>query len=189
MITGFILIIIVIVPLCIYLYLTNKQLLEKISRLEKEKKDILERKAKKQIDQDVLPITRLSTNIKPNNQTKYIIQKNNSKKEPPKVNNEIKPIAKEKNINIDNYYPNNRPFNERNNEKYLQELSNNLNEKITNEPIRLTDYEQKQEDNAIISYEELKNKSQEKTIYLNELDDINTFLNNLKEFRNNLDRK
>ena len=81
MITGFILIIIVIVPLCIYLYLTNKKLTEKIAILEKEKKDILERKIKKQVEQDVLPITKLSTNIKPTYQTKYIIQKDNYPKE------------------------------------------------------------------------------------------------------------
>ncbi len=133
MITGFILILIVLIPFTIYLYLSNKRLLEKINKLEKEKKEILTRKIKTNKDIDIYPINNISdNNIKTN----------------------------------------------------LEIISNEIENKIKQEPIKLTDYEQQQEDNAIISYQELKQRN--KLYRIDENDTPEIFIENLKEFRNNL---
>lgn len=133
MITGFILILIVLIPFTIYLYLSNKRLLEKINKLEKEKKEILTRKIKTNKDIDIYPINNISdNNIKTN----------------------------------------------------LEIISNKIENKIKQEPIKLTDYEQQQEDNAIISYQELKQRN--KLYRIDENDTPEIFIENLKEFRNNL---
>lgn len=143
MIIGLILILIVLIPFCIYLYLTNKKLLKKIENLEKERKIILERKLKINKDNDI-----------------YLLE-NISNKE------EKKPLPKEK-IN-------------------LEELSKNIKKELENEPIKFTNYEQEQEATAIISYQELKEKN--KLFRIDANDNPEVFIENLKEFRNNLNQK
>ena len=143
MIIGLILILIVLIPFCIYLYLTNKKLLKKIENLEKERKIILEKKIKINKDNDI-----------------YLLE-NISNKE------EKKPLPKEK-IN-------------------LEELSKNIKKELENEPIKFTNYEQEQEATAIISYQELKEKN--KLFRIDANDNPEVFIENLKEFRNNLNQK
>ena len=143
MIIGLILILIVLIPFCIYLYLTNKKLLKKIENLEKERKIILERKLKINKDNDI-----------------YLLE-NISNKE------EKKPLPKEK-IN-------------------LEELSKNIKKELENEPIKFTNYEQEQEATAIISYQELKEKN--KLFRIDANDNPEVFIENLNEFRNNLNQK
>ena len=186
MILGFILILIVIIPLCIYLYITNKKLLLKIEELEKEKRIILERKVTNITDFDRLPMEKISHNIKPSTSTptnKPITNTNNP------TNTQEVIITKETNLNIEDLYnkeSNKRIPDERANEKYLKEISENLNQKETQRNIELTKYEQEEENNAIISYQELNKKRTEKLIRINENDDAKTFIENLKDFRNNL---
>lgn len=70
------------------------------------------------------------------------------------------------------------------NSEYLQEVSRELESNVVPQTIKLTDYEQEQEDNAIISYKELLdvNNKQEETIN----DGTVEFIEELKKFRNNL---
>ena len=63
MILGFVLILIVLIPFCIYLYLTNKELKIKVEKLEQERKEILERKIKINKEQDTLSIENVSKEI------------------------------------------------------------------------------------------------------------------------------
>ena len=185
MIVGFILILIVLIPFCIYLYMTNKVLAKKVEILEKEKRDILERKIMNTYEKDIRPIKNISTNIKPISNPRYNINTNYNKEEKP-VN---QPIIKEDNFNTKNYYQDKNNKEKEYKGNYLQELSKELNNKLEKEPIKLTAYEQREEDNAIISYQELKKQNKDKIIYLNEADDVNIFIENLKEFRNNLDKQ
>lgn len=181
MILGFTLILIVIIPLCIYLYLTNKKLQLKIEELEKEKKVILERKITKIKDFDRLPMEKISHNIKPS-----ITPTSEVSKEIKDINNkQEKPITKETNFNIEDLY--NKESNKINpNEIYLEEISDYLKNKETQRNIELTKYEQEEESNAIISYQELNKKRNERLIRIDENDDAKTFIANLKDFRNNL---
>ena len=67
---------------------------------------------------------------------------------------------------------------------YLEEVSNQLANELTPKTIELTDYEKIQEEQAIISYQELlslKDKSQDNN------NETNDYLEDLKEFRKLLD--
>ena len=167
---GLFLILIVIVPYCIYLYIKNKELIIKIKELEKNNKEILTRKILKNNDQDTLPLTSLSSKQSQNN--KKEISKDNRKKE-----------KEETNINQTN---NKQNIKENNRGEYLKEVVKKLNEQQTNKPVELTKYEQEQENNAIISYQELKKEDSNNKFIVKEEDEVVDFLNHLKEFRNNL---
>ena len=69
---------------------------------------------------------------------------------------------------------------------YLQNLSKKLEEEIKPQTIELTDYEKRQEENAIISYQELlsshENQSQKEEKY----DEEQKILEELKRFRDDL---
>ena len=145
MIIGFILILIVIIPLCIYLYITNKKLQIKVDKLELERREILERKIINN-KEDIIPIESISKDIISN-------PTNNTKKQ-------------DKNIS----------------KEYFKELTNKI-ATAKQQPIKLTSYEQEQENNAIISYQELKKKENTNTI-----DKIETkeFIEILKNLRNSL---
>ena len=100
MIVGFILILIVLIPFCIYLYITNKILAKKVEILEKEKKEILERKIMTTYEKDIRPIKNISTNIKPISTPRYNTNTNYNKEK--KEDNQT--ITKEANFNTKNYY-------------------------------------------------------------------------------------
>lgn len=215
MILGLFLILIVLIPFCIYLYLTNKKLQERINFLESEKKNILERKILKNNEEDIISIGNISKEI---NNNKSSVPKNISKNRPlptnqdksggigiqkSKTSNEKwidhtkklstninKKIIKESsNFNINDFSHNikhNPQVIDKENKDYLIELSNSLNQNLETPPIELTAYEQEQEKEAIISYEELKLREKDKKIRIDDNDESNTFIEKLKDFRNNL---
>ncbi len=215
MILGLFLILIVLIPFCIYLYLTNKKLQERINFLESEKKSILERKILKNNEEDIISIGNISKEI---NNNKSSVPKNISKNRPLSTNqdksggigtqksktsneklidhtkelsiNINKKIIKESsNFNINDFSHNikhNPQVIGKENKDYLIELSNSLNQNLETPPIELTAYEQEQEKEAIISYEELKLREKDKKIRIDDNDESNTFIEKLKDFRNNL---
>jgi hypothetical protein len=70
----------------------------------------------------------------------------------------------------------------------MEEVSKRLEEATDNSPIELTDYEKKQEEEAIISYKELiENKDKIYQITDDEADI--EFINELKNFRDSLSNK
>lgn len=71
------------------------------------------------------------------------------------------------------------------NSEYLSEISKEIESNMVPQTIKLTDYEQQQEDNAIISYKELLNINNRDEV-IN--DDTVEFIEELKKFRNNLGR-
>ena len=75
---------------------------------------------------------------------------------------------------------------EEQNKHYLEEISNKLNDSIQVQPIELTEYEQEQENNAIISYQELKAHTNENTENQYEREETKQFINNLKQLRDHL---
>ena len=98
MILGLSLILIVVIPFCIYLYITNQKLTKKIKELESEKRYILERKIIEAKEKDAISINLLSNmpqSTKPKPKKKNT--KNNYLK---KVSNEINKNIEEKNIKI-----------------------------------------------------------------------------------------
>lgn len=141
---------------------------------------------------------------KPIKQEKYKAKPNNNYEEIPNTislkNKPKKKIDIQANLNVtmDLITPNDFNPNEfiriQNNKKsedlrpkqneYLMELSKQLDEELTPKTIELTDYEQEQEEKAIISYQELLSlKSNQKIADIEE----NKFIDDLKEFRKTLE--
>lgn len=70
-------------------------------------------------------------------------------------------------------------------ENYLESVSKSLEERKETEPIELTNYEQQQEDDAIISYQELLG-SQDKMYNITDEEEDSPFIEELKSFRKSL---
>ena len=139
MVIGLTLILIVVIPLCIYLYLENKFLKIELEKTKLDNKDILERKIINNKSNDIESLQELST--------------------PPNTNSK----------------------------EYLEEISENINKEIESKNIELTEEEHKQEEQAIISYQELKKHLEEKSNNIS-LKDTEKFIENLKNLRNNLNK-
>lgn len=217
---------------CLYLYFNNKKLKERVSKLEIETKEILERKLIKENPNDLISLDNLSNNhqdkkistsqlnnknYKPlNNKSNLTLKKNNNSKNnnstypKNKKDNYSKIITKEKENN--NKYKrqtqykftniNNESFNidefiqkekrtfprikeNKSSIDYLEEISNQISEELAPKTIELTEYEQRQEEQAVISYKELL--ALKKRLDNNpNIDENLNFIENLKDFRNSL---
>jgi len=72
-----------------------------------------------------------------------------------------------------------------NNVSFLEEISREIEKELGPQTIELTDYEKEQEENAIISYKELL-KVREQLYEINDSKEDDEFINELRNFRNNL---
>lgn len=72
-----------------------------------------------------------------------------------------------------------------NNEFYLEEISKRMADEVVPQTIELTDYEKDQEENAIISYQELLNVRNNVSV-LGDEEETFEFIEELKKFRNSL---
>ena len=190
----------VLIFFCLYLYNDNTKLKEQIEELRKENRSLLEKKIMNQESFDSISIKnisqeksnidlneKLNINIKP--EEEYIKEeiKNTysyyNTKETPKPNFNINEFISKNNV------PSKKEPSikkEISNNDYLKELSNKLSEEIKPQTIELTDYEKKQEEQAVISYKELlKYKTNEEII--NDKEDTLNFIEELKNLRNSLD--
>lgn len=207
----FILLSIILLLFCLYLYFDNKKLKEKITNLEEQTKEILKRKISKKRDEDLISIEKISKEepkqlvkeekITPKKEIKTEEKITNKKykakpNKPEPVYKIVKPtipslaetkknkeqkITKESTINIDEFI--NNKTKKISSDKYLKEVTNKLADELKPRTIELTDYEQKEEEQAVISYKELL--ALKEKIENNNHDE--NFLEDLKEFRKLLD--
>lgn len=206
-ITNIILIILLIAVLilfCLYLYVDNKKLKEQLEEIRKDNKSLLEKKIKNQVDVDSIPIQKISTEK---------INPDNNEKIPPKVTNKEQIIDQKESVykeekNNKYSYSNlndkitqstfnlseliNKPdLTKLNAEKnvqkydYLEEIQSRMNEELKPQTIELTDYEKKQEEQAVISYKELL-RFKENNQYTDEKQETMKFIEELKNLRNSL---
>lgn len=89
------------------------------------------------------------------------------------VKKETKPKKEEKKID------------EMDNQTFIEEISKRMEDELKPQTIELTDYEKKQEEEAIISYQELI-KAKDRIYKITDDEEIDTFIDELKEFRTNL---
>lgn len=75
-----------------------------------------------------------------------------------------------------------------NNQEFIEEISKRLSEEVEPQTIELTDYEKRQEEEAIISYKELL-KVKDRLYKITDDEEIDTFIDELKEFRTNLNEE
>ena len=159
--------------------LKNKELENKVKKEELEKKIKEEvkvepiKEVKEEVKSSVKPV--ISEESKPysKNVLKDISTRNQTspisiKKE---VMNKVKEEIKD---------------NKKENISFTETLSKQLEESQVNEPIELTDYERKQEEEAIISYKELLNASKDRLYKLNDDEETVDFISELKSFRSSL---
>ena len=181
---------------CIYL-------ISKINRLKKEIEDLNNKnvieidKKLTYNDKNIIPIKNISNERKINNKNQQQQPKIELyKPEIPKKKEESKAYSKNvlkeinrttspiniNNIefNIDELVPNKKEIET----NYLEEVSKKIQEEIDNKPIALTEYEQEEELNAIISYKELLNSNEKKS----SIEDVDSedFLEQLKKLRSSL---
>lgn len=71
------------------------------------------------------------------------------------------------------------------NQTFIEEISRRMEQELEPQTIELTDYEKKQEEEAIISYQELL-KTKDRMYRISDDEEIDTFIDELKEFRTNL---
>lgn len=94
-------------------------------------------------------------------------------------------------INVTNYSKNemvniNDDVNEVDNQSFIEEISRRMEDELKPQTIELTDYEKKQEEEAIISYQELL-KAKDRIYKITDDEEIDSFIDELKEFRTNLE--
>lgn len=75
---------------------------------------------------------------------------------------------------------------ETDNKTFVEEISRRMEDELKPQTIELTDYERKQEEEAIISYQELL-KAKDRMYKITDDEEIDTFIDELKEFRTNLE--
>ena len=193
----------VLILFCLYLYIDNKRLKEQLEELRKENKSLLEKKIKNQVDVDAVSMEKISTEKNTHENNEKTNKKVNNEEQ--KISKEV-PIYKEKNNNYSYYNPNDNftgnNFNlselinrndltKLNAEKkvkeydYLEEIQSRMNEELKPQTIELTDYEKKQEEQAVISYKELL-RFKENNQYNDEKQETMKFIEELKSLRNSL---
>jgi len=79
-----------------------------------------------------------------------------------------------------------KKIDEMDNQTFIEEISKRIEDEMTPQTIELTDYERKQEEEAIISYQELL-KVKDKLYNITDDEEIDSFIDELKEFRTNLE--
>lgn len=91
-------------------------------------------------------------------------------------------------VNVSNYVKKEEKNNidEVDNQTFIEEISRRMEDEVKPQTIELTEYERKQEEEAIISYQELL-KTKDRMYKITDDEEIDTFIDELKEFRTNLE--
>ncbi len=180
-----IIVIIILIIINIIQFKINKENKLIIEDLEYENKKLLDKELTSN-KEDKIPITEISNKEEspklPQEEPKKI-------KELPPVekiinNQQTSPIEVPKSIpvssfDLDNYINKNYKIIPNKKDSYIEELSKELSKDTSKNIITLTDYEKEEEENAIISYQELINNNQSK-------EDTKLFIENLKKLRDSL---
>ena len=182
---------IVLIISSINLAVKNNSLILKIKDLKnkelenKVKKEELEKKIKEEVK--VEPIKEVKEEVKPS--VKPVI----SEESKPYSKNVLKDISTRNQTSpisikkeVMNKVKEEIKDNKKENISFTETLSKQLEESQVNEPIELTDYERKQEEEAIISYKELLNASKDRLYKLNDDEETVDFISELKSFRSSL---
>lgn len=240
----FILMLLTMFFFCLYLYHNNKKLKERVTKLEEETKEILERKITKELPSDLVKITTISSNIEEKEEIIKINQDKELKTDNPQIKEQsidimstkenkrkpenssysniytlnnivestsdyteenIEQSLKEPEVDVNefinqpnleetlNFYEfiqsdikrNSPKKDKEKNINYLEELSSRIEAEIKPQTVELTEYEKNQEEQAVISYQELL-LLKDKLENPNEKDENNIFIDELKKFRNYL---
>lgn len=177
--------IIIIVGLAIYLYKKNKILVNLIKKQKDEINDIEKKfednkKITKEHSEDIIELKR---SIEDESVNKIIDE-------------EISKVVKEDNVYSNTLKNNNRryqtsPINivkeeKKENVSFTESLVKQMESEIKPQTIELTEFEKKQEEEAIISYKELLESAKDKVYQITDDEEMDDFIEELKSFRSDL---
>lgn len=186
---------VIIVGLAVYLYRKNKQLVNLIKNKEKEliskEKEIENSRIKNK--ETMNKLTDIKKNID-NIENKEVVKI---------INDEIKEIdidkdnkAYNKNVLKDKRSYQTSPINiikdkkeevnKKENINFMENIAKKMEEELKPQTIELTDFEKKQEEEAIISYQELLSTAKDKVYQITDDEETTDFIEELKSFRSEL---
>lgn len=186
-------VLIIIVGLAVYLYKKNKQLENLIKNKEKE----LVNKEKEIENSRVInketfnKLKEIKTDIN-NSENKNVVKA---------INDEIKKLDKDDKVYSKNTLRDGRSYqtspitivNSKNKEvdkkenvSFTEKLAKQMKEELKPQTIELTDFEKKQEEEAIISYQELLSNTKDKVYQITDDEETTDFIEELKSFRSEL---
>lgn len=183
-ICTFIVLFVFLIIFSIVLVRKNKALINRISELEEankidEDEPLVENYYQ---EEDISNISNIEEVNSPNNNEIFQEEKTDSDGKEIYQKNVLNDIVKQTSpvsITTSSSDPENKK------ENYLESISKSLEEHKETEPIELTNYEQQQEDDAIISYQELLG-SQDKLYNITDEEEDSPFIEELKSFRKSL---
>ncbi len=183
-ICTFIVLFVFLIIFSIVLVRKNKALINRISELEEanridEDEPLVENYYQ---EEDISNISNIKEVNSPNNNEIFQEEKTDSDGKEIYQKNVLNDIVKQTSpvsITTSSSDPENKK------ENYLESVSKSLEEHKETEPIELTNYEQQQEDDAIISYQELLG-SQDKLYNITDEEEDSPFIEELKSFRKSL---
>lgn len=183
-ICTFIVLFVFLIIFSIVLVRKNKALINRISELEEanridEDEPLVENYYQ---EEDISNISNIKEINSPNNNEIFQEEKTDSDGKEIYQKNVLNDIVKQTSpvsITTSSSDPENKK------ENYLESVSKSLEEHKETEPIELTNYEQQQEDDAIISYQELLG-SQDKLYNITDEEEDSPFIEELKSFRKSL---
>ena len=183
-ICTFIVLFVFLIIFSIVLVRKNKALINRISELEEANRiDGDEPLVEKYYqEEDISNISNIEEVNSPNNNEIFQEEKTDSDGKEIYQKNVLNDIVKQTSpvsITTSSSDPENKK------ENYLESVSKSLEEHKETEPIELTNYEQQQEDDAIISYQELLG-SQDKLYNITDEEEDSPFIEELKSFRKSL---
>jgi len=150
----------------------KEEVVEKIDANEEIKTEIEEVKEEDKKDVVEGPY---SKNVLRGISTRYQTSPISIKKDNDSVN--IEKISKEEVVETNE---------DKKNLSFAEEISKKMEEELKPETIELTDYEKKQEEEAIISYQELLSASKDRLYNITDDEETIDFINELKSFRSSL---
>lgn len=194
-------IIVILFFFCLFMFNQNRKLRNRLKNLRLEKESLDGN------NKDIIPIREISDNIKEeivNNDIdveEYLLDEeiDDEEDDVAEVKKEYysknilqnkkkitSPISIDNNFDVNEFVKKDNKIVNNDSYDYLKEVSDKLSNEVEAKTIELTEYEKKQEENAIISYKELlKVKDQIQTI--DDEDETIEFIENLKNFRDNLE--
>lgn len=183
-ICTFIVLFVFLIIFSIVLVRKNKALINRISELEEanridEGEPLVENYYQ---EEDISNISNIEEVNSPNNNEIFQEEKTDSDGKEIYQKNVLNDIVKQTSpvsITTSSSDPENKK------ENYLESVSKSLEEHKETEPIELTNYEQQQKDDAIISYQELLG-SQDKLYNITDEEEDSPFIEELKSFRKSL---
>ena len=157
----------------------KESVLEKEENVTEEKKVVTEEiKNNDQVNVEVCESEKMDK-VEEGPYTKNVLRQNTARYQ-------TSPISIKKEANIEQKVDKVVEEEKQENLTFAEEISRKMEQELKPQTIELTDYEKQQEEEAIISYQELLNSNKDRLYNITEEEETVDFINELKSFRSSL---